>query len=337
MKKTYFKISIVMTLLLAVAVIAVLNIEGNKKHPVERYNDRVSRGDHERSGVDKVITEDTESISHSVSEIESAEHNDGESTDVTEYVPDLTEEASKEIEPYIEDSVQKMRIEFISYDVLTVHQLHEQDKYKAEDFADQELPKEDDTLIYLDRESLANESELLYKLFGPQSSEMDPNEWINLYEEHAEEVEAAKDRYSHEYVPERVYFFLKIRIYNTDTSETAETRKLNPGNLVVIMTDKEDRIITSEDISYMYNAMYTDGEEREHDLYNLDIAPGEYREVIVGMRVTFSLYEELTYEGIDTYEAYGGYVDYNLIEDGVNPVLSPDMIPLSSLPRGNFE
>lgn len=328
MKKNVIITSLIMVVLLVATILTCIRINADKKHPVERFN--------EKRAVDSTEFSKTEMIEISGNEVsdefidETAEISEDEITEVTAV-------HNGDHKYYVEDIVQKMGIEFISYDVFTVQELQEQTEYAAEDFYSRELPQPDQTVKYLDREGLAEESDLLYKLFGPGSENMDQSEWLNIYEEHLEEIEAAKDRHSYEYVPEKVYFFIKVRVYNTDTSEDAVARELNLGNLRVIMSDMEDGVIISEDLSYLYNAVNSEGEAREHGYYQLEISPGEYHELIVGMCVTFSMYEMLKYEDFDTYEAYAGFVDQELIEDGVNPVLSPDMIPLSALPRGNFK
>lgn len=311
----------VFLIIILVPIIMYINKgEKNKKHPVIRYRDNaVSSKNKTKSGPDSdesSITDDSASI-------------DGKGS-----VGNISVKAPNT----------NFDIRFISYEKIDEKDLINTAKYLKEDFILNEFPSVEYQKIIFDAASAAKESEVMNTLFGEDSQKLSYEEWLLIYENNAEEVDKYRERHIIHYHPPTDYYFIKCQITNTVDPNVGEQYDKD-GNMLfhdifsanvisIVMSDGKGSYYVSSEPIYLYNNEHTD-DTRQKDFFKVKLAPGESKEVIIGIPVAYDTYQYPDLLTEESYNAYVGFLDLNLMDEGVDPSLSPDMVSMDSIKYGN--
>ena len=308
-KKRFYRRMLVLgisfVLILGVSILVIIRNERNKKHPAVRYAEN---------------NKDNTTESKDMNRNEASGNTDEGTTEAAIVKLNLP--------------VQNLCMEFESYELVSLQELRTQDRYAAEDFIDQEIPSEDNVMLtYLDRDNLAKESELLNKLYGPGSENIDPSVWMKLYDDNIDEIEPIINKYRYSYHPETLYVFVRAKITPLDSGVKAGERiETNVGGLNVVLVDKDGDYIISDECNFIHNAEYVDTVDRERNFYIFELGSEEEREIIMGYPVYFKMDSKLSIEDSNEYDLFIGSLDFNLMEDGISPIYSESIISIKSLP-----
>jgi hypothetical protein len=229
--------------------------------------------------------------------------------------------------------VQNISIEFESYEIKNLKELQTYNKYLEDDFINQEIPSEDNvTLRYLDREGLAKESDLLNKLYGPDSDSIDPSVWMKLYDDNIDTIEPIIKKYQHTYHPDTLYVFVKAKITPLNNDVVVDGKiNTNVGGLSIVVIDNDGDFLISEECNYIHNAQHVDAGDREKNFYIFELGMGEEREITMGFPIYFREDSALSMDNFGDYGLYIGCLDVSLMEEGISPIYSNNMISMDNL------
>lgn len=246
---------------------------------------------------------------------------------------------------YLKIPYTNFAIEFISCEIIDESYLRDNERYSVNDYMLREFPDVDYQKYYFDAKSAAKESEVMNLLFGENSSELNYEQWLNIYEDNSEEVDMYREKHIIYYHPQTDYYFVKCCVTNTTDSSVKEQYD-DEGNMIyrneyslngikIVMSNGMGSFYYSDEPVYLFNGMHNEDDDRIKSFFKLTLKPGESREVVIGIPVAYDKYQYNNLGDKSLYRPYIGILDMTLIDEGIDPALGPDMIPLDNIEYGN--
>lgn len=209
---------------------------------------------------------------------------------------------------------EEIEYEFLSYEIIEDLDIAAQTKYDRDNFYSGELPDPNELEEYRDTDAIKAES--------PELKDLWENNDKYTNEEAAEIFYANIDiinKYTNMVHFKTRYVFINCQITNTSDKE----RELCINELHFILSSPDmEQFVTHDSICYFDKASHTQSDDRIHNFFFYTLQPDETLNCTIG----FSAKDE-----IENQEYYFGFTDWQMEEEGMNPVKGKYIVKLSDL------
>lgn len=213
-----------------------------------------------------------------------------------------------------------LKYEFLSYEIVDDSQIGQQTQYLPDHYYNQEFPDPNELVEYQDRDAIMEQCPELKALWeNPENYSMEESR--EIYNSHLDVIEENTSMVH----PAKHYVFVKCRI--TNSLDKGFSQHLSEMDVVLSDKDNTNFSISTDTMCYFDQATHTEGDDRLHSFFLYEFEPNETLECTLGFEVR---------DEVDDPDYYIGFVDVELQNEGLNPVLGKYMLNLENI-EGSVE
>lgn len=213
-----------------------------------------------------------------------------------------------------------LKFEFLSYEIIDDSEIRQQTQYLSDHYYSQELPDSNELVEYQDRDAIMAQCPELKALWeNPEKYSLE--ETSEIYNSHLDVIEENTSMVH----LDKHYVFVKCRI--TNTLDKNVSQHISELECVMTSRDKESFSIYTDTMCYFDRATHREGDDRLHNFFLYEFEPNETLECTLGFEVR---------DEVEDPEYYIGFVDVELQDEGLNPVLGKYMLNLENI-EGSVE